>query len=348
MAWPVRPVLAFELGDLTVDSHVGEILAARIEVFGEIEALSTVEIAAPEIFIKEHVGWRPFHERLVIEPVMSAYPPYLSLSSIGFIKRQHFGLVIAVTQNNQATYTTYRVTLKPRVSLSGSASPEESLSAPEVLSVLVAQLGSNGKVPAVSVFTELVRVGDGRDSGGGIKMPVLRIEDEPETAFINGLLALMTPAERQRFDSLRARQSTTKDVVLALLFDPPGSLLKRLLWKGRHTRELLPREGQETHLKQMRENNLALQNEVLALRSQLEVLRDQRLPVQGTSADTDANSADFDFRFFQENWEILLTKRPWQVLAVVTFVLMLITLWQWWRIRQRSHRMASRKTPDLW
>ncbi len=347
MAWPVRPVLAFELGDLTVDSHVGEILAARIEVFGEIEALSTVEIAAPEIFIKEHVGWRPFHERLVVEPVVSAHPPYLSLSSIGFIKRQHFGLIIAVTQNDQVTYTTYRVVLKPRISLSGSASPEESLSAPEVLSALVAQLGANGKVPDVSVFTELVRVGDdGREDEGGVKMPVLRFAGEPGTAFVNGLLALMTPVERQRFDSLRARQSTTKDVILALLFDPPGSLLKRLLREGRHTRELLPREGQEMHLKQMQENNLALQNEVLALQSELEVLQEQRVPVPEMSVDTD--SPDVDFRFFQENWTILLTKRPWQVLAAVAFVLTLVVLGQWLRARRKSHRMASRKTPDLW
>ncbi len=346
VSWPACAAFAVELGDLTVDSHVGEILVARIEILGEMTELPVVRIAAPEIFHDKHVRRYPFHERLVVELVPSASSPYVVLRSIGFIERQNFGLVLAVTQNGQVGYTTYRVTLKPRVFLSGLASPEEILSAPEMLSVLVVQLGSNGKVPAVAIFTELMRINGDHDGEDGVKVPVLRMTNEPETGFINGLLALMTPTERRRFDSLSASLNTRRDLILELLFDSPGGLLGRLLREGQHVKEFPSRQGQLTLLKQARENNFALQNKVLALQSQLDILRKQRMPETEPSGDME--SSGVDFQFFQEGWPVLLTRRPWQVLAAVTFVLTLIALGLWLRVRRKSSRMSSRKTPGLW
>ena len=282
-------VHAVELGKLQVDSVVGRILDSRI-VLDESEkdraSRHQFRQASEDQYKKMQLDYTELHRRILVEPVFSALPPYLAVSSIGAVNRSVFTVVIEVLTDTQSRFKPYQFVLDDMQEVQVVPPRPKTLSASEVLFLLLGMLASNHGLEKATAMAELRQLQSGGDTAAGYERLIIGLSDDAVSpAFIDGLSMLMTADEKKRFDE-DLTQSKAVAVTSALFSLRGRLLLSRLLDQGiagaiDSGGEAKPEAAQE----QMR----SLQNRLAELEAQ--IAEPRRMPVQQEVSDVSEGKA---------------------------------------------------------
>ncbi|MBC6413964.1 MAG: hypothetical protein GDA45_03385 [Chromatiales bacterium] len=331
----VSSAVALELGDLSVDSEVEQILDAKVTL-GDVarENLANWYVLPTDENDYQAQGLeylKSLHDRLVMEIVTSANPPYIAVSSLVSIGLDSFDLIVRIGDGDKILSNTYRPILKePSAPL-----PEiiKAMTPAEMLNYLVNKLATAQNIPAGEVWGELQLLTTATDPDGEYKFMSYLSSVNVDPRFLAGVEAMLSDYQKTVFDKARAESGDAR-AVATILFAQQGFLILKALF-GKATESSL--EEGETRSEQLdfaRENAAILQNKLFALEY---AKAQQDAAAQQGQADT-AVGQDKKFRwsdYLQWGEQPLMTNAKfWMVVAM--FLVVLLLLESLWLLKKRK------------
>ena len=317
---------ALELGEPRVESRLGETLDMSIPLVGiggvDRGALRLVR-ADRGAYAKAGVGYKPLHERVVMELVLDASQPRVAVSSIGPVHEKAFRLVVGIGGAGGTWFQPVRVVL--------NAPPPPAvrvMAPPGVLARLLSLLAEEQGRSRTGVFAEFRRIADERPYQTGEQRPVMRFaRDDFDPAFVGGVESLLDDDASATFRRL-VREGRSAHALSEVLFgDGRHAVLKKLLAAGTVS---AMREGESAsqRLRRLDDKVAALENRIVELGYLLE---------RGAGGPQEAARARWWERVFRlledYGWHNrrLLSRPLWIGFAAFGGLLLLLLVWRQWR-----------------
>ncbi len=277
LIWSVIPQLSVaETCRLKIDSYLGQTLDARwvLDAAGDKLAEMRFRHASSAHYKERNLPYTDLHRRILVEPVLSAVPAYVAISSIGVLNQKMSTVLLEIDTAEAVRFEPCHIRLTRAPIIEPEVSPKRTLTAPEILSKLLVLLSADQGLTHAEVMAELrsLQTDDFMRSGERRLIVALR-ENSVDKEFTEGLRALMTFEEEQLFSQKLERGATA--AVTNILFSVSGKpLLNRLLQEG--LTERLTDDGAVSA--EMLQRQLSVLENQLAY-AQSETVRSEEIPI---------------------------------------------------------------------
>lgn len=230
----VKPIVALELGAITIGSEINQILDARITLVDiDTDDLSNWYAVTDDQDSYETQGLQyiyGLHDRLVSEIVSSANPPYIAISSIASISHGSFDLIVNIGNGEINLSETYKVVLKepsPPVSIITRI-----MTPAEMLNYLINELATVQNISAAEVWGELHTMTTGAYSGGEQQLISLLSTIDLDLSFVAGITALLSEQQKTIFNQVKEESGNARAVSVVLFGQQDFLILKKLFAKA--------------------------------------------------------------------------------------------------------------------
>ena len=342
---------ALELGDITVSSEVGQILDAEIALRDVARENLTDWYVLPVVMDDYQAPGLEYinglHDRLVIEIVTSASPPYIAISSLASIGQRSFDLIVRIGDGNKTLSNIYQVTLKKP-----SPPPPEivkAMTAAEMLNYLVNKLAAAQNISATKTWGALQALITTTEQGGAYKFSSYLSSVNVDARFSTGIRAMLSEYQKTVFDRVRAESGDAR-AVGAVLFGQQDFLILKTLFSNATTHSLPAGKTKSKQLEFERERVAILQNKLFALehsKMQQDMVA-QRKQVAPPKSGQDKNNRWWDYKTWLSYLEwgekpLLSNAKVWMLVAIIIILGFLLLLLSRRLLRTPKAPVVNRK-----
>ncbi|MXX98870.1 MAG: hypothetical protein F4Y58_03045 [Gammaproteobacteria bacterium] len=325
-------VAALELGNITVDSEAGQIFDAQIALrdidIDNLAAWYAITAGQDDYQAQGLEYINGLHDRLVIEVVTSASPPYIAISSLASISRRSFDLLVRIGNGEENLSRSYKVILKelpPPV-----VETIVVMTSAEMLNYLTNELAVAQNLSTAEVWGSLKSLTDNTNGGEQKLISHLRSLDL-DRSFVFGIVAMLSERQKTIFNRVRAESGAAR-AVASVLFAQQDFLILNALFAEAMEHSLEEGTTKSQKLAFEKERAAILQNKLYALEySKLrQALAAKQAEAAAAAAAEQAKKINWlDYRSWLDYLEwgkkpLLSNAKLWIVAAVFLGILLLL------------------------
>ena len=324
-------VVALELGDITVGSETEQILDSRVALHDiDLNSLTAwyVIAADPDDYEAQGLEYiHGLHDRLVIEIVTSASPPYIAISSLASISRRSFDLIVRIGNGEENLSRTYKVVLKepppPVVETIAVMMPAE------MLNYLTNKLAAAQNITAAEVWGDLEALTTNVNQGGEYKLILYLSSLDLDPSFVTGIAAMLNERQNTIFSRV-ATESGDARAVGAVLFGQQDFLILKALFEKAMIHSLKAGATKSQKLAFEKERAAILQNKLYALeysKAQQELAAQQAEAAAAAAQNKKINWLDYQSWLDYLEWgkqPLLSNARIWIAVAIFLSILLVL------------------------